>query len=329
MKTTIALLMILSSVSLFAQDNGEEKKDKEIQIKETTINVDSRGDMLTGTDVTRLQERVKLGFTIDAMGLVEIVGLVTTGSSFNNDWATVLSNGSTDKVQLAFRNIYLRKTVGQYSVEAGALTPNTTIGSAGLAPTGWMDGVRVKANTKIGDFKVTAGSLGSFKEPNAFSRKFEGNFLELEFDKKVFEEILTQTALEVYNGDIYLRENLKIDLKVFGDKVFKVFADALYDFERQAMNYELGTEIDILKNMINKYENRLNLKVYYSNINSNIPGRSEQVSAFYTYGPRVTTQVGGKLDKQGNINWYARASLGQTNRYDVGLNIKIPSKKKK
>lgn len=317
MKKYLATVGILFSLSSFAQ----------IQIVDPVINVDSRGDQLPSTNVSRIQERVRIGFTIDAAGLVEIVGLAATGPAFNNDWATVLSNGSKDKVELAFRNIYLRKTMGNYSAEVGALTPVTTVGAAGLAPSGWIDGVRLKAHTNIGDFKVTAGSLGNFKEPNAFNRKFDANFIELEMDRKLFEKVMTQTAIESFNGDMYVREDVNVNIKILGNKMFKLFADALYDFERKAFNYEIGTDVDVLKTLVNKYDNRVGLKLYYSNINANIPSRSEQVSAFYTYGPRLTAQLGGKIDKAGNINWYTRAAVGQVNRYDVGVNIKIPLKK--
>lgn len=318
MKSYLAILSTFLSFSVYSQS--------QIGLNNSSINVDSRADNLPSTGVKRIQERVRIGFTIDAAGIVEIVGLATTGSSFNNDWASVLTNGTPDKVELAFRNIYLRKTVGKFSVEAGALPPVNTVGAAGLAPSGWVDGIRVKANTKIGDFKVTAGSLGSFKEPNAFNRKFDANFIELEVDHTLFEKMFTQTALESFNGNMYVREDVKIDIKILGNKLFKLFADALYDFERNAMNYEIGTDFDLLKNIVDKFDNRLGLKIYYSNLSANIPGRSDQISAFYTYGPRLTAQLGGRIDKAGNINWYTRAATGKINRYDVGINIKIPSK---
>ncbi len=283
---------------------------------------------MPSTDVSRLQGRIRIGFTISAAGIVDIVGLASTGPAFNNDWATLAtSNGTKDEVTLAFRNIYLRKVIGNVTAEAGALNPEPTVGSAGLAPSGWLDGVRVKVNTKIGDFKVVAGSLGDFKTPNAFAREFKGNFIEIEMDHKFFENVLTQTAFENYNGDAYIREDVKIDLKVFGDKVFKIFADALYDIERKAYSYEIGSEFDLLKTLINKYDHRLDFKIYYSNINENIPNRNNMITAFYTYGPRLSLQVGGKLDHKGDISWFARSSFGAQNRYDVGINIKIPVKK--
>ena len=319
MKKYIAALGILVSLSSHAQ----------IVIKDAAINVDSRGDVLTASDVQRLQEKIRIGFTIDAGGIVEIVGLASTGATYN-DWIAVKSsNGQTGNLDLAFRNIYLRKTMGKITAEAGALTPVATVGSAGLPSAGWIDGIRVKANTQIGNFKVTAGSLGSFAVPNAFARTFDANFVEIEMEKKVFEKILTQTAVESFKGDLYVREDMQVELKVFGDKVFKLFADALYDVERNAYNYDLGLDIDVLKNIVQKYEGRVDLKLYFSSVNANIPTQSDQISAFYTYGPRFTAQIGGKLDKAGNVNWYTRAVLGpaKANRFDVGVNIKIPVKK--
>jgi hypothetical protein len=299
-------------------------------ITDYNIVVDTRGNTLTETDVQKLQGRVKIGFTIDAAGVVEIVGLAASGNSYSNDWTTVRSsNNSNDHVNLAFRNLYLRKVMGKVTVEAGALNNEPIVGAAGLAPAGWVDGIRVKVNTKVGDFKVVAGSLGDFKQPDAFQRKFQGNFIEIEMDHKIFENLLSQTAVEHFNGDTYIRERLNLDLKILGDKVFKVFGDALYDVERKAFNYEVGAEFDVLKTIMNKYDHRLDFKVYYSNLDSRIPDRNSMTPAYYTYGPRITMQIGGKIDRAGNINWYTRAVIGKdgNNRYDAGITIKLGKKK--
>lgn len=319
MKKLIALVMLFS-LNAFSQ-----------QITDYNIIIDSRGNTLTEADIQKLQGRIRIGFVVDMYGVVEIVGLASSGQSFNNDWTTISSsNNSNDHVNLAFRNIYLRKVMGRTTVEAGALNPEPGVGAAGLAPSGWVDGVRVKVNTKIGDFKVVAGSLGDFKQPDAFQRKFHGNFFEVEMDHKIFENLLSQTAVEHYNGDLYLRQKLTLDLKILGDKVIKVFGDALYDVERQAYNYEVGAELDVLKTIFNKYEHRLDMKVYYSNLDSRIPDRNQMTSAYYTYGPRYTVQIGGKIDKAGNINWFTRAAIGSNgnNRYDAGISIKLGKKKK-
>jgi hypothetical protein len=203
------------------------------------------------------------------------------------------------------------------------------IGTAGLGSAGWVDGVRVKVNTTIGDFKVVAGSLGDLKTPNAFARKFNGNFLEIEMDRAVFEKLMTQSGFEVYDGVVYLKEGLKFDFKVLGSTVIKTFADVLYDTQNHAYNYEVGAEVDVLKAITNKFDNYVTLKVYESRVDEALPNRSGMMNGFFTYGDRTSIQIGGKIDKGGNLNWYARASLGKDSRYDVGLSYKIPLKKKK
>jgi hypothetical protein len=319
MKKWIVAALITASASSFAQ------------VSDFNINLDARNDQIDSKDINRLQGRIKMGFTIDAAGLVEIVGLASTGPSFNNDWATLATNpnAAKDPLTLAFRQIYLRKVMGKVSIEAGAMSPEPVIGASGLGATGWMDGVRVKVNTKIGDFKVVAGSLGDFTTPNAFARKFTGNFLEVEMDRKIFETLLTQTGVEVYDGVVYLKEGVKFDIKVLGDKVIKTFAEVIYDTQNHAYNYEIGAEFDVLKGIMNKFDNYLNLKVYVSRLDENMLNRNSTVSAFYTYGTRATIQLGGKIDHGGNLNWFARANLGKDSRYDVGLTYKIPMKKKK
>lgn len=315
----ICILVLFLSLESFAQ-----------QVTDYNISIDTRGNQLTEGDVKRLQGRVRMGFVIDAFGVVEIVGLVASGQSFSNDWNTISSNNnSEDHLNLAFRNIYLRKVIGRTTIEAGALNNEPIVGAAGQTPSGWLDGIRVKVNTKIGELKVVAGSLGDFNQPDAFQRKFQGNFIEIEMDHKIFENLLSQTALEHFNGDTYIRENLKLDLKILGDRVFTLFAGALYDVERQAMNYELGAEFDLLKTITNKYDRRLDMRIYYSNLDSRIPDRKSATPSYFTYGPRVTVQIGGKIDKAGNINWYTRASLGQNgkSRYDAGIQIRLGKKK--
>jgi hypothetical protein len=318
MKAFIIVAAVLLSSHSFAQ----------IIVTDWKLSADTRYDTIKENKVSRLQERVKIGFTIDANGVVEIIGLATTGPSFNNDWANLKTNNNTeDKVNLAFRNLYLRKVVGKVSVEGGAMSPEPTVGAAGLAASGWMDGVRVKVNTKLGNIKVVAGTLGDFSNPNAFSRKFKGNFLEIELDGEVSENLLSESAIENYDGDAYVREKLTYNLHVLGDRVIKVFAEALVDAERHGVTYEAGSEFDVLKTLAHKYENRLELNVYYSHIDKTLPNRSQTITSYFTDGDRVSAQLGGRFDHDGNVTWLRRASVGEKKRFDMGLNLKFANKK--
>jgi hypothetical protein len=314
--TAIALLSVLCLKS-YAQE-----------IIKTDITVDARADE-TG-EVKRIQDRVRMGFTIDAGGVVEIVGLVATGPSFNNDWVSVASNNNSNAHQnLAFRNLYLRKVIGKTTLEGGALNSEPTVGAAGLGSAGWIDGIRVKTSTKVGDFKVIAGSLGDFSTPDAFQRSFNGNFLEIEMSKKVLDKLTLSGAYENLDGDNYGRADIKYDLTILGDQIIHLFADALMDVDKNAYNYEAGAEMDLLKTILHKYENRVELKVYVSHLDSDLGTRNSMISAYYTTGTRVTAQIGGKVTKNGNINWYVRGAFGQSNRVDVGVQMKIPTAKKR
>lgn len=317
MKLAIIALLSILSVHSYAQE-----------IIKTDIQIDGRYDQVGETQ--KAQDRIRLGFTIDAGGVVEILGLIATGPSFGNDWVTdTSSNNSNNQHGLAFRNLYLRKVLGKTTIEAGALNPEPVIGAAGLGSSGWMDGMRVTTSTKIADFKVVAGSLTDFNTPSAFGRKFIGNFLEIEMSKKVFDNLLIQAGYERLDSDNYAKLSAKYDLKIVGDRVIRIFGETLMDVEKQTYNYEIGAEMDLLKTLLNKYEHRLDLKVYVSHLDSELTTRGAMIPAFYTYGTRATVQVGGKLDKAGNVNWFARGSFGEQNRYDVGVQIKIPTKKKK
>lgn len=69
MKFAVAALLSLLSVHSFAQE-----------IIKTDIQVDGRYDQVGQTK--KAQDRIRLGFTIDAGGVVEILGLIATGLCF-------------------------------------------------------------------------------------------------------------------------------------------------------------------------------------------------------------------------------------------------------
>lgn len=310
-------LLILFTFSAMAED----------PIKEMNLDIDSRWVVNTeGYDRReRLQGRVRVGFTVDANGLFEIIGIAATGSNFDGAWGTITDTNQTKAGrQIVFRNLYLRKTFENVTVEAGAMNAEPTIGAGGLAPSGWMDGVRVSVDTNIGDFKVVAGSLGGFDEPNAFKRKFKGNFIEIEMDQTVFDRLLSETGIQHYNDDIYLRQNLSTELSVLGGRVLSLFAGALYDFKREALSYDVGVEVDVLESIFGMFKDRLQVRVYYSYVDEEMPLRSETLSSFHTYGPRVSVHLSGRIDRRGYFNWYYRASEGRTDRQDVGLTLRIP-----
>lgn len=303
---------------------------------------DSTLDVQLGTRAThineptgienRLQGRIRIGFVVDVAGIVEIVGLADSGNNFNSPWVNVYSDAPVVEQQklLAFRNIYLRKMIGPATIKFGSFNPDPQVGSAGQTTSGYFDGLQVKVNTQVGAFKVIAGSLGNFNQSNLFERKFLGNFIEIEMSHTFFESLLTKTAIQNYNGNFYIQEKLQLDLKLVGDRVLKIFANALYDIERQAFNYEVGTEFDVLKMIFKKYENRVNLKLYFVNMNSNIPDRTQMIPSFHSHGPLVVSHISGNIDKNGLISWFIRGAAGPDSyRVDAGLQFRMPQLKAK
>lgn len=330
MKNYLYLITFLAlSVSSYGQTTLLESVDPKWSL-EGTIQGDNRITHLPEADTTRSQGRVRIGFTIDAGGIVEIVGIAATGKTFNSTWETYYTTkGSTDEAKIVFRNLYLRKVFGKTTLEAGALTPEPTVGDASNPPVGWMDGIKIISQTSIGKMKVVVGSLGSFDEPNVFNRKFRGNFIEIELERKVFDNLLSKTAIEHYNGKTYVREQLQLDVTILGDKVIKLFAGALVSASTGKATWEVGAEFDVLKTILGKFERRLEMRVYYSDINENFPGRSDTISAFHTFGPRASVVVGGNVTKSGSLSWSTRASYGKTTRYDVILTYRVPFKIRK
>lgn len=326
-KILAGLILIAQTAHASSQPSGLlEGVDPKWRL-EGTIQGDQRAVIMPDAKTTRLQGRVRIGFTIDAAGIVEIVGIAATGRNFNSPWTTYYNdNGATDEATLFFRNLYLRKVFGKTTVEAGAFTPENTVGDAGLNAAGWMDGIRVLTTTKLGKIKVVAGSLGDFKQANVFERQFKGNFLEIELERELFDKLLTRSALEYYNERAYVREQLQLDVSVLGDKIIKLFANALLDVQNGKATWELGAEFDVLKTILGKFEKRLEMKVYYSEINEDLLGRSDTISQFYTFGPRKTVHLSGNITKNGSLSWSARGAWGRTDRYDIILTYKVPFK---
>lgn len=319
MKTGYFTLLLIMSLQLMAQD-----------LTSTDISVDSRYDEV-GVHGSG-QSRVKIGFVIDAKGIVEIVGLVGTGPAYKNEWVTFAPNEKATDFSLAFRNLYLRKTFGEDKnvvIEAGALNSDATVGSAGMAGSGWVDGLRVKAVTTIADFRVVAGSLGSFTTPNPFARDFTGNFLEIDMSKKVFDQLTLECAYQVEENGNNAIVGAVYDLKILGDKVIKVFGKALYSFDENVTNYDIGVELDVLKTILNKYDKRLELKIYVSKVDEKLASEADKIPLFYTFGPRTTFQLSGVIVKD-KLSWVARSSFGENNtsRQDIGIQYKFGLKKK-
>lgn len=296
------------------------------------ISADGRYDNKNGSDLG--QVRVKIGFVIDAFGVAEIVGLAGTGSSFSNEWSNVAPNDKAVAPTLAFRHLYARKVFGlsdssKLTLEAGALNYSHSIGSGGVASFGWVDGLRVKVNTKLGDIKVIAGSMGEYKTPNAFARHFNGNFVEVEISKKLFDQLTVSAAYENHNKESMAITEASYDLKILGDKVIKLVGKALYSFEEKVANYDIGAEVDVLKTIMGKFDKRLELKVYRSYLSDKLQDEgSDSVAMFYTYGPRTTFQIGGEIIK-GKMTWVARSSFADNGQYrhDIGVGWKLGIKK--
>lgn len=278
------------------------------------------------------QVRVKIGFVIDAFGVAEIVGLAGTGSTYSSEWSNVAPSDKAVAPTLAFRHLYLRKVFGtknKVTLEAGALNASSVVGAGGVPSSGWVDGLRVKVNTSLGDLKIVAGSLGDFKTANAFDRKFNGNFVEIEISKKLFDQLTVQAAYENHNDENFARTEAQYDLRILGDKIIKLVGKALYSFDQNAVNYDIGAEVDVLKTILNKFDKRLELKVYRSYLSDELVDRgSNMVTTFLTYGPRTTFQIGGEIIK-GKMTWAVRSSFADNGQHlhTVGVGWKMGLKK--
>lgn len=296
-----------------------------LSLKNATLNLDQRFDDLSDRAVDRYQGRIRVGFALDLLGLVDLVGLAATGPTFNNDWSTLAQSGTPhDSLALAFRQVYLKKTFRGQTLKLGAFEPLPTVGAGGLAPTGWMDGAQAQFHASWGDVRITAGSLGNPKLPNVLDRKFQSNFLEVELSRTLFDELATETAVQVWEDGVFVQERASLFLRVLGEKILKISGETLVRINQEmAANAEVGLEWDALKSLLHKFDKRLELRVYESYLDNRLKSRSDLVSAFYIPGLRTTIHLQGKIDAGANMVWIARTSFGNELRTDLGINIRL------
>ena len=306
------------------------------QIKDLSLQAGTRYDYITDKS-NRLQDMVSLRFTYDVKGIFQLVSVLGTGSCQNAVWSTAhtFNDKPADKPMLYPRNLYLKGDALDKKVQwQGGIIPNNPVaGSAGLQPIGWVDGARLKYQAKLADIEVSGGSLTDLNEPNPLERDFKLNFIDILISKKVYDDLLISAGYENWQGDDYIKTDFKYDVHAFTDGVFTLLGSAFYNFETNAVAVDVGTQFDLLKNAINKYEQRLNVKIFYSYLSPDLRLKNQMVPLYFTTGSRITTQLDGKIDQNGKYNWFVRYSYGtdtKQTRLDVGVNMKLnltPKKK--
>ena len=55
-----------------------------------------RYDSQPGISKERMQQRIRMGFTLDYRGTIQLIGLVSTGNDFDSDWQTIYDLNSDD-----------------------------------------------------------------------------------------------------------------------------------------------------------------------------------------------------------------------------------------
>lgn len=298
------------------------------QLKDYSIVLDGRYDRIDNTDEnlqSRLQDRIRMGFTFDAFGKFELVGLAETGPAYGNAWGMIhdFNDETNTEQKLYFRRLYIEKSFKNTTIQAGSLEGIDSIGIANTPSSGWIDGISAKIKSGNADIKVVVGSLYDSNNPDVFSRKRKLNFAEIEISKKLFEELLVEAGYERFEDD-FLKGKMTLDLSKLGAPMVKLFANVLYDIQENVSNYDIGASIDVLEIFNSSYKNYLKLDVFVSHLDPGMNFRNSLYTAYFQDGTNLVVRLSGKIDKKGRFKWSLRNMYGKNgNRFDAGISIRL------
>lgn len=297
------------------------------QIKDLNIELDSRYDAITDYQeayTSRLQGRVRVGMTFDAMGRFQLVGLAETGPAYGNSWEDLhdFTGGNDEKRQLLFRKLYLQKAFGDTVIKAGSLGGLDSIGSGGVSRTGWIDGVSADIKAQGARLKVVLGSLYDTDNPNVFTRKRRLNFAEIEISKRAFHNLLLSAGYERQQKD-FLKGKAVYTVESLGRPIVDLFASVLYDLESSDHNYEVGASADVLDLFTDGHRNYLKMDLYYTRLDPGLNFRNALYGGYYQDGNAFVARLSGKIGKKGKVKWNVRNSFGKKNRFDAGIAIDL------
>ena len=318
MKVKLTLLL-LSCLSVVFNLSAQVNKDY-FDVKGTVI---TRALYLPGSDQTKGEANVTIKLISDVNGLFKVVAIAGTGDGFIDSWDTFVGDDDGYQPTINLRNLYIEKTFAEiYKVQFGALNPEEGIlRSGGFWSTGWIDGLRAKAETSMGTVSVTLGSLGDLDEPSIFSRDTELNYAEIKVSKKFFETLLLEAAYENLNEVHYAKFGANYDFEIASDRVVKLILEYISSSEGGYKSV-VGVESDFYK-LITGRGSDVKIRLSWQHVDEDFDLSKRPATSFWTQpGDTLMVEASGPIKKEWDLSWYAQFRINESvdkSYYIVGV----------
>lgn len=270
-----ALFAVVTSNLVIAQDEAKESEPPRIPL-DVLLESDTR--VRFNGDEEDVGQMFKLRFAYDiGEGDWVILGTARTGESFNNAHDSVYDIEENDfsAPNVNLTHLYARGyDVGLEGsiIEVGSMPTQSGIAEAtALSPEGYIDGVRYKVRTALGDVTVVGGSLPEGADPNIFTRERELNYFEVRFNRHFLdvlaaEELEIQAGVQVQGDDVYFQEAIRATYQVYGGRVLDLIQEGLV-MDNGEFKVSAGVDFDLI-NLITGWDTnpigiRVNLKHTY------------------------------------------------------------------
>lgn len=290
----------------------------------------------------RLQESVVFGFTISPHGVVELVGMLQTGSSYAKKFQTAIDFNDHSKDMLSptlyFKHLYLQKSFEAFqtpvSLQAGIIGTNQKIGTqTALGPVtavgtnAWIDGGRINVQTNIGDFSISTGSVSDTIQPEIQKRDRDFNYLEIQMTKKVFDKLAFEASGGSFDSEVFFRGAVEYDVETVSHHMIRLIQEGLYN--QGTLSYSTAVSSDIGSIIHKKMQGRFSVDLRYAYLAPDNTFRNQMMNDLTLKGHVFSIATYGKLDKSGKLTWFAAKDFVDLNRFQAGLNWKFKGGNKK
>lgn len=289
---------------------------------------DTRYDNVdAGAENNRLQGSVRLGLTVDAWSLFEVVGFASTGGDYTSRWTTLYDFRDDDAqadFSLYFRRLYLQRRWKWGRAQLGAIPPIKNIASGtGLNSSGWIDGGRFEVYRGGLTLEFVTGSIGDLDTPDLFSRQYAHDFYEFEATWDLTERLTLEASAEWLVDSAYLRGEGRVDVPLWGARRMEWRAELIGNLTRSVLAVEVGTAFDLVRWITGDVDKRCAVELAWRYLDPDIGLRGRLVDDFYVFGHAATVNMSGIITNDGVLSWFARSIFAERPRVLAGLGLRF------